>query len=154
MSQEPAFTAMREFHRKAYQVVNVSTAPVWLAMIIAPRSRLTAWLVARSVWLLGGLGAAYSGFLAAGALRGNGIPDFRNPDSLRRALGSPEAFLAGWIHYLAFDLFVGRWIWREATGAGRRVPVELALTWMLGPVGLVTYLLRRSRFAPYRECCA
>ncbi len=53
---------------------------------------------------------------------------------------------AGWIHYLAFDLFVGAWITRNARKHGINhwllLPV-LFLTFMLGPVGLLIYLLVR-----------
>ena len=53
---------------------------------------------------------------------------------------SPHAVLAGWIHYLAFDLFVGAWEVRDARRHGLShwmvVPC-LALTLMLGPFGLL-----------------
>ena len=54
--------------------------------------------------------------------------------------------LAGWLHYLAFDLFVGSWEVRDS----RRVGVHhllvipcLFLTLMMGPVGLLAYLVLR-----------
>jgi hypothetical protein len=60
---------------------------------------------------------------------------------------SPHAVLAGWIHYLAFDLFVGAWEVRDARRHGLShwmvVPC-LALTLMLGPFGLLTYLVLRA----------
>jgi hypothetical protein len=54
---------------------------------------------------------------------------------------------AGWVHYLAFDLMVGVWIKRNAVKYG--IPHVLVipcllLTFMLGPVGLLLYLLIRS----------
>jgi hypothetical protein len=58
----------------------------------------------------------------------------------------PEAALAGWIHYLVFDLFVGAWEVRDARRRGIHhalvVPC-LALTLLLGPLGLAAYLLLR-----------
>jgi hypothetical protein len=55
--------------------------------------------------------------------------------------------LAGWIHYLAFDLFVGSWEVRDAREKGVNhllIVPALALTFMFGPAGLVLYLLTRS----------
>ena len=58
----------------------------------------------------------------------------------------PEATLAGWIHYLVFDLFVGAWIARDAVRRGIH-PVAVApclvLTLMFGPVGLFCYAALR-----------
>jgi len=52
--------------------------------------------------------------------------------------------LAGWVHYLAFDLFIGSWQVRDARRNG--VPFLLVipclgLTFMFGPIGLILYLL-------------
>jgi hypothetical protein len=59
---------------------------------------------------------------------------------------NPYKLLAGWIHYLAFDLFVGSWEVRDAQRLGIHhllvVPC-LALTFLLGPIGLLLYLALR-----------
>ena len=51
--------------------------------------------------------------------------------------------LAGWVHYLAFDLFIGGWIAVEADKIGLnrivQAPILLA-TFMLGPIGLAIFL--------------
>ena len=57
---------------------------------------------------------------------------------------SPFALLAGWIHYIAFDLFIGAWQARDATRFGIShwlVAPCLLLTLFFGPVGLALYLL-------------
>ena len=59
---------------------------------------------------------------------------------------SPYALLAGWIHYLAFDLFTGAWEARDADRLGISrwlVAPCLFLTFMFGPAGLALYLLLR-----------
>ena len=55
--------------RRAFSVINFSSAPVWLAMILAPRARLTGWLVARTNVLHVGLGLAYDSLLVSGIAR-------------------------------------------------------------------------------------
>lgn len=134
-------------HRRIYAVINGSSAPIWLAMIFAPRSRLTRWLVRRASLLFVGLGLGYNALLASGIARSGEVVDFRDPDAVRRALSDPALFLAGWTHYIAFDLFVGRWIWEDSLARGRRARLALLLTWLTGPAGLSLYLVQR-RHAP------
>lgn len=129
--------------RQAYALVNGSSAPVWLAMILAPRSRLTHWLVQRATLLFLGLGVTYDALLVSGVVRSGELVDFRDPDAVRAALASPDLFLAGWTHYIAFDLFVGRWIWSDALARGRSARLALLLTWLAGPAGLSLYLVQR-----------
>lgn len=143
MAKLPALPPDR---RKAYGVLNVSSAPFWLAMIIAPRSSFTERLVSRSPALQLALGAAYDGLLATGIAKSGKMVDFGNPDAVRAALTQPDFFLAGWTHYIAFDLFVGRWIWEDAQSRGRAPRLALLLTWMAGPAGLSLYLLERRLF--------
>lgn len=136
---------MSEGRRRLFRILNGSTAPVWVAMILFPRSRVTARLVGLTTPLLAGLGVAYTGLLVGGITRGGPRVDLRDPDSLRAALQSPDAFLAGWTHYLAFDLFVGRWILEDAAERGTTARLPLLLTWMAGPAGLTLHLARRRR---------
>jgi hypothetical protein len=67
---------------------------------------------------------------------------------------NPWILLAGWVHYLAFDLLIGTWEARDARE--RRVPHWLLipclfLTFMFGPVGWLLYMgvrLASSRLKP------
>jgi hypothetical protein len=65
---------------------------------------------------------------------------------VRALFADDSALAAGWLHYLAFDLFVGAWIVRD--GLERGIPALLlvpcmALTFLLGPTGLLLFLLLR-----------
>jgi hypothetical protein len=67
-------------------------------------------------------------------------------DEIRALFGSDSALVAGWFHYLAFDLFVGSWIVRD--GIDRNVPrllilLCLPLAFLFGPAGLLLFLLMR-----------
>lgn len=136
-------TSLTPGRKRAYAVINTSSAPVWLAMILAPRSRVTRWLVQRSNVLMVGLGLGYDALLLSGMARAGRPIDFRDPDAVRAALSQSDTFLAGWAHYIAFDLFVGRWIWQDALDRGATARLPLFLTWMAGPAGLSLHLLRR-----------
>ena len=66
---------------------------------------------------------------------------------LRRLFESDQMLLAGWAHYLAFDLFIGAWIARNADhlciSRLLQAPILLVATFMFGPVGLVLFLSMR-----------
>ena len=68
-------------------------------------------------------------------------------EGVMRLFASPWLVLAGWLHYLAFDLFVGAWLTRDASRNGIRhvlvVPCLIA-TLLAGPIGLGSYLVLRQ----------
>jgi len=67
-------------------------------------------------------------------------------DSLVILLNSPHSALIAWLHFLAFDLFVGAWIVRDSTGLSLHpalVAPCLILTFAFGPIGLLIYLVLR-----------
>ncbi len=71
---------------------------------------------------------------------------FSSLDEVMALFTSRWLVTAGWVHYLAFDLFVGGW--EVADGRRRGVPHLLlipclALTFFFGPIGLLLYLLLR-----------
>lgn len=133
----------RSGHQLAWTIVNFSTMPVWLAMILAPRSAVTRWMADRLPPLYAGLGVAYTAALAAGAAANPEPPDFMRLEKVQELLQEPSSMLAAWTHYIAFDLFVGRWIWETSLEEGRPARLSLLLTWWAGPMGLTLFLARR-----------
>jgi len=71
---------------------------------------------------------------------------FESLASLAKLFAQPEIALVGWIHYLAFDLFIGAWQVQtaklEALPKLLIVPA-LLLTFLLGPLGLLFFLVVR-----------
>lgn len=125
----------------AFTALNLAVLPWWLCWLVAPRSRAALRMAAHSgVFVV--LSLVYTLLVAAVLAQGG----FGGSDaaSVRAGLSTPLGFLTGWTHYLAFDLFVGAWIVREA----QRLDVEarpfLLFTVLLGPLGLGAFLLRRA----------
>jgi len=57
---------------------------------------------------------------------------------------TPESAAAGWLHYLAFDFWMGAWIIKHSQKQGIKhlfVVIPLVFTFMLGPVGILIYSL-------------
>lgn len=72
---------------------------------------------------------------------------FGSIEAVRALFANDAALTAGWLHYLAFDLFVGAWISRDAANRGISpliVLPSLPLTFLFGPVGLLLYLAARA----------
>ena len=83
-------------------------------------------------------------------MAGAGEPGFGSIAGVRALFASDGGVVIGWTHYLALDLFTGLWIASDADnkGFGRllQLPV-LFLTFMAGPVGLLSWLILRERRA-------
>jgi hypothetical protein len=117
----------------------------WLSLALspaqarwAPRVRFTA---GRLVPLL--LAVVY---VLLFAVHGMGDGGFDSLAAVQRLMAVPELLAAGWLHYLAFDLFVGAWIAERAGMLGMPhllVLPLLALTFTFGPAGLLAFAVFR-----------
>lgn len=133
-----------------FRIANLLVLPGWLALLLAPLKRDLAIPFARvCAALAAGL---YVVLLVRGVATGPGLPEgagFGTLAGVEALLSTRAAILGGWVHFLAFDLFVATWIAEDAPGAGVPhwlvVPV-LALTLMAGPAGLLLYLLLTAGF--------
>lgn len=125
----------------AFQLLNAAVLPWWAIFLAAPRSQLALRLASHGGVFVA-IGAIYVALLVAGIAGGQG--GGLDLAGLQRAFASPIVFLAGWAHYLAFDLFVGAWIVRESARLRVDPRVFLVVTLMTGPIGLASFLLRRA----------
>jgi hypothetical protein len=122
----------------------------WALLVLAPRWRFTKRLVLSGAWSLG-LAVVYAVLITTHYLNGNGGEGgFGSLAQVAALFQDPWALLAGWVHYLCFDLFVGAWEVRDAQRRG--VPhgwlvPALALTFLFGPVGLLVYFGVRRIFS-------
>lgn len=126
----------------AFRILNAIVMPWWLLWLLAPRSR---W--ARRAAAHGGIFLALCGVYAAliaWAIASGDMAGGMDFETVRGALATPVGFLAGWSHYLVFDLFVGAWILRESGRLGLTPQPYLVFALMLGPIGLGAFLLRRA----------
>lgn len=131
-----------------FELTFLVAAPFWALMILAPGWSWTRRIIASPLIVLPPV-LIYAA-LVVPAL-GDVLPAVASPtlDGVRELLGTPDGAAAGWAHMIAFDLFVGRWSWLDARD--RRIPAlimapVLLLTILLGPLGLLTYLLIRTRW--------
>jgi Domain of unknown function (DUF4281) len=130
-----------------FSILNLIAIAAWLLLIFLPRMRWTATLLPVAVPAV--LSAIYVALVAATLPWSEG--GFSSLAAVRALFDDPWVLLAGWTHYLAFDLFIGGWEVRDAQSRGIPhlfVVPALVLTFLLGPAGLLLYLAIRSIVKP------
>lgn len=131
----------------AFRMFNVLALGGWMILALAPR-----WRFGRA-WIAGFvLPAIFSlTYLAVFVPRLFDSPGgFGSIAALTTLLNAdPRVMLGAWLHYLAFDLFIGAWMAGEAHRLGIphvwMVPI-LAMTFLAGPVGWLAFFAIRSRY--------
>ena len=103
-------------------------------------------LAGRGIWTIVGLLACiYVGLIGRFFFSAEG--GFGTLAEVAQLFANPWLLLAGWIHYLAFDLFTGLWEVRDAHERGLSrwlVAPCLVLTFLFGPTGWLLYMVIRS----------
>ncbi|HEV7961133.1 MAG TPA: ABA4-like family protein [Actinoplanes sp.] len=127
-------------------------APFWVLMIVLPRWSWSARIVSSPLIVLPVV-LIYAALILPNL--DTVFPAVASPTlaGVRTLLGTADGAAAGWAHMIAFDLFVGRWAWLDSRS--RRIPALvmspiLLLTILLGPLGLLGYLLARIRWPDRR----
>lgn len=133
---------------QVFQIVNPLALLGWLilaASVVTGRSPWRDGLIGR--WWPVGFSALYAVLIACFFWKAPG--GFDSLANVQLLFTSEWAALAGWIHYLAFDLYVGSRIAREVMERGLPrflLLVLLPLTFMFGPIGLVGLEVSRLLF--------
>lgn len=127
-----------------FSLGSTSALASWTLLSLIPTTRL-ARLVTRSFVPIA-LSVAYTGLIMAGWTSADG--GFSSLDDLKLLFKSDAVLVAGWLHYLAFDLLIGVWIDHDARERGIphwSILPALVATFLFGPAGYVLY--RTQRFA-------
>ena len=129
-----------------FQLSSLPVLPVWLLMIFAPRWTWTKRILESSLVILPP--AIMYALLIVPAIP-TALPLLANPTlpGIMGLLGSPAGATVGWIHFLAFDLFVGRWAYLDSLERKIHPLVTgpiLFLILMFGPLGFLLYLAARA----------
>ncbi|MFC3711040.1 abscisic acid-deficient protein Aba4 family protein [Sphingoaurantiacus capsulatus] len=134
-----------------FVATNVVAGIGWLMLLAAPLNRPLMVMLARTAGVL--LAVSYVVLFVMAWRSAEGFAATYSLPGIAAFFDVPGFVLVGWIHYLAFDLWVGSW---EVEEAGRSrlahwlvVPC-LFFTYLLGPVGLLLFLLLRMVAAKKR----
>jgi hypothetical protein len=126
-----------------FAILNLITVAAWLPLILLPRAPWSAHVVPVVVPFM--LAVVYIALVVVSLPGTTG--GFSSLAGVGALFDNPWALLAGWTHYLAFDLFIGGWEARDARQRGiphLLVVPALVLTFFFGPAGLLVYLAIRT----------
>jgi hypothetical protein len=119
----------------------------WLSLVLAPLApRLADLAAALVIPVL--LSVGYAALILVHWADAPG--GFSSLAEVMELFTTPAIALAGWVHYLAFDLFVGAWITRTARADGINhllILPCLGLTFLFGPAGFLAFTALRASLA-------
>ena len=136
-----------------FGLANIWALLCWLVLVFAPaRDRWIKPLFYAGVGLLAAIYAILitgllGGVIDGGAGSGGEMPNLFTLAGVQALFDAQGGATIGWIHYLAFDLFVGIWTARNADRRGISRVVQapiLFFIFMVGPFGLTLYLILRQ----------
>lgn len=128
-----------------FSISNLMAMAMWILLIFLPKWKVTRFLIDYKVIPLL-LSLIYVIFIAI-SLSAGGMMDFGSLTSVMALFTKENAVLAGWVHYLAFDLVVGMWMLDKNRQLGIHQLLMapcLFLTFMFGPVGFLLFIIIKS----------
>ena len=139
-----------------FNFCNILILIAWGAIIISPQKKISRILISYP-WIPLTLSFFYIYFIIiSGGLM---EADFSSLNGIVKLFknATPESAAAGWLHYLAFDFWVGTWIIKHSRKekiSNKIIVLPLLLTFILGPVGILAYsmiLLAKKSFSQASE---
>ncbi len=128
-----------------FPIGGLSAMPMWALMILFPRWKVTRFLIDYKVVpiFIAVIYAVYIGL----SISSDGAMDFGSFESVKELFTKDNAILAGWMHYICFDLLIGMWMVNQ----NRDLKIHLLLmapclffTFMLGPIGFLLFIIFKS----------
>ncbi|WP_017306317.1 ABA4-like family protein [Spirulina subsalsa] len=123
-----------------FDLANLFVLPFWALMILLPNWKITQNVMSSVVPFVP-LAGLYIYFFVL-SLNPDSLNSFADTSlsNLSVLFGNERVMATGWVHYLVFDLFVGRWIYWEGQKTGVWTVHSLILCLFAGPMGLLSHL--------------
>ncbi len=125
-----------------FSLANMLAMIMWLLMLIVPNWKPTRFLVDHKIIPIA-LSALYGFYIIQTMTQGIEM-NFGSLEGVMGLFSHESATLAGWLHYLAFDLIVGMWMITQNRTIGIHpllmIPCLLG-AFMLGPIGFLVFIL-------------
>ncbi len=130
---------------EVFSIANLTAMPMWILMILLPKWKFTRFLIDYKLIPLF-LSLLYALYIFL-AIQIGGWMDFGSLSSVMALFTEENAVLAGWVHYLAFDLLIGMWMLdqNKKLGINQLLMAPCLLgTFMFGPIGFLLFMIIRS----------
>jgi len=130
---------------EVFSIASMIAIPMWILMIFLSKWKVTRFLIDFKVIPLA-LAFIYAIYIFQ-AIQIGGMMDFGSLKSVMSLFTEENAVLAGWVHYLAFDLLIGMWMLdqnKELRINQLIMAPCLFLTFMLGPIGFLLFWIIKT----------
>lgn len=126
-----------------FNIFNSGILLFWMLLLFFPKQSITQKVIAYP-WVPLVIAFGYIYFM--GMTSGTFSADFTSLNGLTKMFqnANPQGVAAGWLHYLAFDFWVGCWMLKNSQEKGVKhlwMLLPMLFTFMLGPVGIIIYTL-------------
>jgi len=128
-----------------FSITSMIAMPMWILMIFSPRWKVTKFLMSYKVIPLI-LSLIYAIYILK-AIDIGGMMDFGSLKSVMALFTEENAVLAGWVHYLAFDLMVGMWMLEQnkTLKIHQLIMAPCLLgAFMFGPIGFLVFMIIKT----------
>ena len=136
-----------------FNFCNILILIAWGAIIISPQKKISEKLISYP-WIPLTLSFFYIYFIIiSGGLMEADFSSLNGIVTLFKK-ATPESAAAGWLHYLAFDFWVGTWIIKHSRKekiSNKIIVLPLLFTFILGPVGIMVYSLILLAKKPFSQ---
>ena len=136
-----------------YYWVNLGVLPFWLILIFFPMSNLCRYFVTSifPIFILSGtyIFLLYKSYLNSYDFNSN-FSLYMGIDDTTDLFSNKNFLMMFWIHFISINLFTGGWIVKDSQKFAINkflISIPLIITYLIGPLGLLTYWLLRIFYA-------
>ena len=136
-----------------YYWVNLGVLPFWLILIFFPTSNLCRYFVTSifPIFILSGayIFLLYKSYLNSYDFNSN-FSLYMGIDDTTDLFSNKNFLMMFWIHFISINLFTGGWIVKDSQKFAINkflISIPLIITYLIGPLGLLTYWLIRIFYA-------
>jgi flagellar biosynthesis protein FlhB len=141
-------------HNQILRAVNLGSLPAWFSMVLLPRWRHTKTITLAVAVAYSLLYATLACVLFSESVLSLDFKALTTAEGVTKVFSDSTAVLAGWAHFIVFDLFTARFFLQDSARVGiphlAVVPCILGCMFF-GPVGLLTYVLVKKIYRTIRD---
>ena len=141
-------------HNQILRAVNLGSLPAWFSMVLLPRWRHTKTITLAVAVAYSLLYATLACVLFSESVLSLDFKALTTAEGVTKVFSDSTAVLAGWAHFIVFDLFTARFFLQDSARVGiphlAVVPCILGCMFF-GPVGLLTYVLVKTIYRTIRD---
>lgn len=124
-----------------FSAANIMAFAMWFLLIILPNWKATRFLINYKVIPIC-LSLVYAFYIIESLLSGPAM-DFGSLEAVMQLFTVENAVLAGWLHYLVFDMLVGMWMLEQNKSLKIHPAIMapiLVATFMMAPIGFLLFM--------------